>query len=157
MILIDFTFADLPPVPAARTRSTKHGHHYTPKQYKDYKKALADAIAAKYWNLVELVPPVGNPKRSKFLKYNKYCLLLNVFRVADQGDKDNYEKSVMDALGDSGVFANDKQVLSGFTTLFIDAKNPRVEIVLAKLPPDTDKVGNVIFKEMKRFLNGETA
>jgi len=153
MILIDFTFDKIAPMPAARTRSTKLGHHFTPAKYRKYKTTLSTAIAVQYPELVATVPCAGTTERAKFLRDNKYCLLLKIYRAENRGDKDNYEKSVMDALGDAGVFANDSQVVCGFSAMFIDKAHPRVEFQLVRLPVFYEKTQADLVEYLKNYLS----
>ena len=133
---LEFVFEG-PPVPYERMNYSNRWAERV-VNYLAYKKAMAEAIAAKYPELVLDVPPTSLPAaRRKFNKTQKgvrYQLCAHVYRVADRGDLGNFMKGIEDALEDSGVIWNDKQVTRYFGNpeVFIDAKNPRIEFWLER-------------------------
>lgn len=54
-------------------------------------------------------------------------LVVRVYRLADQGDWDNYGKQVSDALN-KVAYSDDRQVKHADVHLLIDRKNPRLEV-----------------------------
>jgi len=59
----------------------------------------------------------------------------------------------MDALGDAGVFANDSQVVCGFSAMFIDKAHPRVEFQLVRLPVFYEKTQADLVEYLKNYLS----
>ena len=130
-LALEFTFP-FAPVPASRPRVTTRGT-FTPKRYRDFKKALALALFKEFGFWAWDIPPVGHKERSKYLKTHRYGLVVDAYLDKDTGDWDNYGKCVSDALEQAGIIANDKQIDSGTVNKSIDRKNPRLEIRLWKL------------------------
>jgi Holliday junction resolvase RusA-like endonuclease len=128
---LKFTFQG-EPVPAKRPRVTKFGT-YTPKEYKDYKSDLIEAIKKDFGFYVWDIPEPGTKERTHYLKNYRYRLDLNIYTSKDSGDYDNYAKSVGDALEQAGIIGNDKQIDEAHIFKAIDKDNPRIEITLNQL------------------------
>jgi Holliday junction resolvase RusA-like endonuclease len=108
------------PIPAKRARVTRWGT-YTPPDYAQYKKNLAEAIQARFVQDGD--------------KDSRYKLVVDAYRSNRRAvDVDNLAKSVMDALQDSGVILNDSQIDELVCRKHYDPKCPRVEFVLEQVP-----------------------
>lgn len=130
--LLSFTFEG-EPVAAMRPRLTSFGV-YTPKEYAAYKKRLSDALKQEYGYFAWGMPDgLNNYQKGKWIKANRYHLLLKVYRSKNLGDIDNYTKSVMDSMQDAKVLFNDAQVDSIAATKHIDKERPRVEFELWRI------------------------
>lgn len=138
-VLINHEFTGNP-IPFKRPRFTRNNIGYNDPDYDRYKKNLAASLLVAYPDVLGDVPPVKTRERSKWLKANRYGLSVHVYRADNRhADLDNFIKTVCDALQDANVIVNDSQidVLGGcFKT--VDPANPRVEIVLWKLDPETN-------------------
>lgn len=132
MLFYSLKFDRFPPVPWQRARSVGKVRFNDPK-YSEYKTALANAIKSAFCRHVILIPKVGDPTRKKHLNEVKYFLIQNTFISADRGDDDNYRKTLEDALQQSGLIADDKQIRGALTFTLIDKENPRVEFILIPL------------------------
>jgi Holliday junction resolvase RusA-like endonuclease len=117
------------PIPASRPRFTKSGRAYTAEPYKSYKANLAKKLEMLMGELPE-IPDAGTKERTAYLKAHRYQLSLKIYREKAIGDVDNYAKSVMDALQDAGVIANDSQIDTAHIVKRVDKKNPRLCILL---------------------------
>src|SRR5687768_6506359 len=109
LAVLDFEFPR-PPVPASRPRVTRTGHAFTDPKYAAYKKALTAALYDRFGYFCWDFPPPGSKERSKWLKNNRYKLVLNVYQDTNRGDIDNFAKTAMDALTQAGVIADDVQI-----------------------------------------------
>jgi Holliday junction resolvase RusA-like endonuclease len=148
--IIEMTFLGVP-VPAARTRSSQAGHHYTPAKYKNYKKALSLAIAKEYPDLIASVPPPGDKKRGRYLAENRFGLVMRTYRIENRGDDDNFRKTLQDALEQSGVIGNDAQIDWGFSSKEMDAGNPRIEFSLYLMPYKKPNLLNILFWRVQQW------
>lgn len=87
----------------------------------------ARAMSPKLWLPVDAVDPV----LPLAIPVN---LAARVYRDKNVGDLGNYLAAICDALERAGVVENDR-LIGGFdgSRLYVDAKNPRVEILLSPL------------------------
>ena len=138
------------PVTALRARSTNGGRHYTPEAYRAYKLKVANAIKGKFANEIQAL--AAYPERAKAVRY---ALLVLANIPKDRGDWDNYAKAVQDALQDSGLIHDDKQVAFGFCGKVI-RPTPSIEICLFELPSAwaLPAVAVGVFRFAKYFLCG---
>lgn len=136
------------PVPFQRARANG-AHRYNDPKYADYKKALANVIKGYYANLRADVIQVKEPGRREYIKQNRFGLILLVYQVKDKGDRDNYTKTVQDALQDSGVIGDDVQIDWGFEAKFVDADAPRIEMILIRSPQHWSKMIKIIVNYIK--------
>lgn len=123
------------PVPAARPRASvlmrngkpviakKTGrpviHTFMPDKTTDYEKHVAvcaqSAARAMDWPY----PPTKS----------RIGLVIRIFRAANRGDLDNYEKAIMDGITKSEqVWPDDRYVVSKNSAMCVSKKNPRVEV-----------------------------
>lgn len=123
--MLTFKF-DGEPVPAMRARVTQNGT-YTPAKYRQYKRRLAQALAS---NFPHLVQALSKNERAKVLKKVSYSLDIIVCRSRATGDIDNFLKTVMDALQDSGIILNDKQITKSSQEIITGTEPPAVLITL---------------------------
>lgn len=130
--LLSFTFEG-EPVPYQRYN---HAARFRPdvKRYYGYKKELAHALKQEYGYFSWGMPDgLNDYQKGKWIKANRYHLLLKVYRSKNMGDIDNYTKSVMDSMQDAKVLFNDAQVDSIAATKHIDKERPRVEFELWRI------------------------
>lgn len=127
------------PVPAMRPRHSQKGT-YNPKQYTNYKKALAQAIRQKFGDLAQQVPPAGSKERSRYLKERRFRLIVEVHRTARRGDADNFLKTVQDAIQQAGIIGDDSQLDEVYCRKYIDKQNPRIGFALEELDRESVKV-----------------
>ena len=97
------------PRPQPRARAARNGHFYTPKNGAEWREAIYTAAAAEWGGKPPLVGPL-------------YTSIAFVMPGGEAGkphairpDKDNLEKSVLDALTRAGVWKDDGQVSGGET------------------------------------------
>ncbi len=123
------------PVPAQRPRfSRKTGRAYTPPAYSNYKSQLAGEIHYQFRKFISPPPPTGSKERRDYFKANRYKLSVKAYRSRDTGDIDNFIKTVMDALKDSGLILNDSQIRRLVDSdILIDKISPRIEFTLTKM------------------------
>lgn len=126
------------PIPASRPRlSYKTGQVYHEQKYKRFKKRLADAIKFRFGHLAADVPDKKESAlRKKYLKHVRFGLLVIIVPESGQhrGDWDNYGKTVSDAIEDSGIIANDKQIVEAWISVREpDKDNPHLYFRLFKL------------------------
>jgi Holliday junction resolvase RusA-like endonuclease len=132
--LFRFSF-DGEPIPAMRPRVTRNGT-FTPLAYRQYKNRLALALRHGFGHLVS-IPASGDKARSSYLKSYRYRLKITAYRSNNRPvDADNLSKSVLDALQDAGILANDSQVDELFCRKCVDTTSPRIEIYLERLLHD---------------------
>ena len=113
------------PVPMARSRSTKNGHHYTPKRSAAYAQCVALAANAEM-SRVKWAKDGAGPFR----------LTLDFNRLAFRGDFDNLAKGATDPLTKCGVWLDDRYVVDARIRLHvIDPKcyRPSTSIVVEDL------------------------
>lgn len=131
---LSFTFHGSP-VPY--TRMTQKGIWRPDAQnYLGYRNALADAIKAKFPELIiPPAPPTSLPALRK--KYNAeqnqytYALGMDVILQRDTGDWSNYYKAVEDALQCARLIWDDRKMTDSLGgRKRVNAENPRVEIKL---------------------------
>jgi Holliday junction resolvase RusA-like endonuclease len=102
-------YLDITPVASPRPRVTRFVT-YMPAKYTDYKALLVQAIL-KVKGVKKALPPVSTKERKHWVRANRYQLCIDVGQPDWRGtDVDNYAKSVMDALEESGVLHNDNQI-----------------------------------------------
>ena len=111
-----------PPVPQARARVGKSGHHYTPNASRLYGQKVAyealDAMFRQRW-----VRGLRGPFR----------VVLDVYRLRNAGDCDNYAKAIMDSLTKVNAWRDDRYVQDSTTRLHIDKESPRAEVTVELL------------------------
>ena len=106
------------PLTAQRTRNNGRGGVYTPKEYRNWKKAAAWAIAAE----------------AKGAKMNlPVRVTMSLYTETWRGDWDNFYKAALDAIVDAGIIPNDgrkcvRPPLPGVDT--VDRANPRMELLI---------------------------
>jgi Holliday junction resolvase RusA-like endonuclease len=125
------------PVPAARPQGGKWGY-YTPAKYRAYKSRLVSYIRSHYiTNLISAPSTVNKSLRAKFLKQQKgvkYLFNLIVYPKYDRGDWDNYGKSVCDALEQSELIFNDKQIKKAYVEVMDPNKDDLgIQVELKKM------------------------
>ena len=107
------------PVPLARSRVGKGGHHYTPTKSAKYQKEGAKlawiAMLQQHWS-----PGLRGPFR----------LTLVAHRKVDKGDLDNLAKTVADLLTKANVWSDDARMHKLVAEMTIDRVNPRMEILV---------------------------
>lgn len=135
MILLRFSFSAISPVPFKRVRARGNQYFNDPK-YVAYKTAVKNRLRGMFPHLVQKFP-IGSDERKKHIQQNKYLLLLLTFEEKDNADDDNFRKTIQDALQESGIVVDDRQIRGGFTFTLVDKKNPRIELALIKLPDVT--------------------
>jgi Holliday junction resolvase RusA-like endonuclease len=143
---MEMIYRDKEPVPAARARSTESGHHYTPEKYRNYKLALCNSIKGRYAKLIGKIDPKA-----------KLGIAMLVYRSKNTGDWDNFAKCVQDAIQDSGVIKDDKQICLGLCAKHIDKADPRIEFILFELPNDKELELDMIllaYNKIKEISNG---
>lgn len=60
---------------------------------------------------------------------------VDIFRTADRGDADNYEKALWDSL--QGIlYHNDNQIKRHLITVHVDKQNPRAEVSICSYHPN---------------------
>lgn len=129
-----FTF-DGEPIPAMRPRVTRNGT-FMPLAYRQYQMRLALSLRQSFGRLGNF-PPTGDKARSAYLKAHRYRLEIKAYRSNKrQVDADNLSKSVLDALQNAGIVANDSQVDELFCRKCVDPTSPRIEICLERLLHD---------------------
>ncbi len=129
---IKFTFHG-EPVTALRVKNNGK-HHYNPTKYTEYKKALTAALNAEFGYYGWDIPLVKErTARSKWIKANRYRLLVSVYRLRDSGDCDNFGKVSMDAIQQAGIIADDKQIDKLTVYKEIVKDSPRIEIKLWRI------------------------
>jgi Holliday junction resolvase RusA-like endonuclease len=132
LLAIQFTFEG-EPIPAIRPRVTSRGT-FTPLVYRQYKATMANALQQEYGLLVA-IPAPGSKDRSQYLKNHRYRLEVTAYRSNNRPvDTDNIAKTVLDALQDGGILANDSQVDELVSKKKFDQLRPRIEILLEELP-----------------------
>lgn len=125
------------PIPAVRmTQRSKYNDNA--QDYLVYKSSISLLIQLKYPELILAIPPTSIPKeRSKFNKTQsdiQYRLYVEVYKADKRGgDWDNFGKTVGDALEQSEVIFNDKQITDGQVKVFLDKENPRLYFRLEKI------------------------
>lgn len=106
------------PVPWMRTNRVG-GRALTPAKQRSYQKVVAASALSRRphgWSLV-----------------GRYRVEVHVYPKARRGDIDNFLKSVMDSL--NGIaYSDDCQVDEIHAARAIDAKRPRVEVLVSLLP-----------------------
>lgn len=131
------------PSPAMRARVCQGGkRRFTPEPYASYKEALSLALRAQYpsvkWGYPDLPetkwPASKRPPFDKWLKKQRFALAYYIYRAADRGDIDNYQKCIQDCIEQSGLIPNDKQITSVYGTMLIDKERPRIEVTLVRNP-----------------------
>ncbi len=124
-----------PPVPTARTRSTRNGTHYNTKRTRDYRARV------KLHALAEMKhrPPLKGE-----------LLLIANFKLPDRRrrDLDNLVKGVKDAMNGI-VWDDDSQVVAELVTKKVDKENTGARIWVARSEDYPDQEGTlwVTFKE----------
>ncbi len=91
-------------------------------------------------------PAAGSKERSDYLANNRYALIVKVYRSVNRGDLDNYVKTVLDAMQDAGLFADDSQIDRITGEKFIDRENPRIVFTLKQ----------TCGVDQKRLITGES-
>lgn len=130
-MILKFTYA-APPVPASRPRVTRRGTYNAPA-YETYKQGLTKALFDQFGYFCWDFPAPGSKERSKWLKANRYKMVLRVYQANARGDIDNFAKSVMDAMTKAGVIADDSQVDELDAKKQVDKSCPRIELELLKV------------------------
>ena len=119
-----------PPVPCARARVVsrpgRKTRAVTPSKTRAYKVHVAWYARVAVATLRQ--PATGSPPPSIWpLDATSYGVRLMVYREADRGDADNFYKGVVDAC--HGIlWSNDMRITHALVEMFIDRKNPRVEV-----------------------------
>jgi Holliday junction resolvase RusA-like endonuclease len=110
-----------PPVPKGRPRHSRNGHTYTPQATRDYERLIqAEAIKAAI--------PFG--RMPVFDKGVPVIVTLRVYRVANRGDLDNFQKC-LDACNRI-LWADDRQVVAMDAWMGVDKENPRLEVTVRR-------------------------
>jgi len=128
----------VPPVPASRPRVTRWSTFF-PKKYTKYREDMQMATANILFTPFEgniyaqidffIQIPKSWSKKKKLAKQGTYC--------DNNADRDNYCKSILDAL--NGVYyEDDKQVVMLKARMFW-ANTPRTEVTITKLEETNDK------------------
>lgn len=102
------------------------------KAYKrEFKKIIDKALKEQTW----IVPPE-----------NRYIIADMVFYMASKSqDTHNFDKCLIDCFQEHGVIINDSKVLVVPKEVYIDSKNPRIEVELYM----SDKIG--VFKDLDEY------
>lgn len=130
VINIEFTFYG---EPVAFKRPRAHGKfHFNDHRYANYKKAFSSAILASNHQHLKDIPAPKTKDRSRYLNFNRYKLQVRAYCSHDRSDTDNLGKVVMDALQDSGLIADDRQIIKLTVEKFIDKINPRIAFRLVQ-------------------------
>jgi Holliday junction resolvase RusA-like endonuclease len=128
MLILEFTFYG-EPVPFQRPRFNGR-FAFNDTRYSAYKKDLATAVQKECRGQITPAPEPNTKARSLFLNTNRYKLRVRAYRSRNTGDVDNFVKTVLDALQDSGVIADDCQVDKIIGEKFIDKVCPRISFLL---------------------------
>lgn len=132
------------PVTALRARGGANNQHYTPKRYRDFKTAMANAIKGRFIkDIQELSWDTEKGKRRYFLAVLVYGPSVLT------GDWDNYAKGVQDAIADAGLIHNDRQVSCGFCGK-IESPIEQVEFLLIDIT-DTPVFSNGMHIALRAF------
>lgn len=122
-----------PPVPQARARSRYTGRPYTPKRSRDYQLHAASCARSAVW----LTMPPWMSRGALNGGVGPFRVELDVYRVANRGDADNYAKALKDAMTKAGVWTDDRYVTELLVRLHTDKEHPRVEVSVTRLAADT--------------------
>ena len=98
-----------------RPRITRFGRAYMPQRYREWKKAAAEELRGQWGDAEPMAGPVAVELVFWFARPKSRCrvkLRDIVVPRTGRGDLDNAVKSVLDAIQDAGIFANDSQVSS---------------------------------------------
>jgi Holliday junction resolvase RusA-like endonuclease len=123
-----------PPVPQARARAGRGGHHYTPAKSRAYLSRVRDSahVAMVFANAAKR--PTRDlawaPKGT-----GPFAVELDVYRAANRGDADNFAKGIKDGMTRAGVWLDDRYVTSLAVRMHIDRSNPRAEVIVRRLEP----------------------
>jgi Holliday junction resolvase RusA-like endonuclease len=113
-----------PPVPKARARVGKNGHHYTPTKTRDYERRIK--------NTAFTVRAPGH-RGSAWPLYAHYSVELQIsFPDARRRDADNVLKSALDACN-KVLWHDDSQVKRTLVTQEIDSELPRIHMIVTVL------------------------
>jgi Holliday junction resolvase RusA-like endonuclease len=115
-VILEFTIFGVP-VPKARARVVK-GRAFTPQRTRDYETSVRTAA------LAAVVRDGGWPRFSPDARFKVEA---DIYRVANRGDLTNYEKSIEDGCN-TIIWKDDRQIVEKHTRMFVDKKNPRVEV-----------------------------
>lgn len=100
-----------PPVAATRPRICR-GRAYNDEKYSEYKAWLSQRIRQRFPHLVIKWPTNEKAKaalRKAELK-KRYIISYTICIDKDTGDRDNYDKTICDAIEQAGIIANDKTI-----------------------------------------------
>jgi len=119
--IIEFTYNN-EPVPFERMNKLNMWAGRV-QRYLKYKGDLTVALMSHYG------------RNEKHDKKTRYSLSLQVYRVRDAGDLDNYAKGVIDAIAKAGLVWNDKAIIKYVEPfeMLLDKQNPRIQFKLRKL------------------------
>ena len=70
----------------------------------------------------------------------EYWIELAFYRAERRGDWDNFAKAVTDPM--SGLaWPDDRQIVEAIVSMYVDRKNPRVEVRVERFPPKHTREG----------------
>lgn len=130
--MIELTM-DGPPVPASRPKFY-NGVAVTPKEYRQYKQALINALIEEYPEIRDqtlALQRLSAYHRRK--KQKRYKLTGQLWLPHDKGDWDNYGKTIGDALEQAGMLTNDRLIDDGHIQKSFGSDNPRVYLRLEEV------------------------
>lgn len=113
-----------PPVPKARSRSTRSGRHYTPERTVEYE------------SMVRMLGIIAVRKAAWVPGSGPYTLRLSITRAKRSGDVDNFVKAISDGLNEI-AFLDDRHVHrieAGFAS-DDGFGEPRIEVEVEELAP----------------------
>lgn len=106
------------PIPAVRTTGRQMFADLRYKAYREYKERIKAIVTGKI--LSHRVPEIKG----------EAAIDIKIFRLHRRGDIDNFCKSVMDGIQDSGLYRNDNQVKKLTAEIIEKSQEERIEVLL---------------------------
>jgi len=110
------------PVPCQRVRVAKK-RAFTPKKTDSYEDLVA-------WHAIKAMAVARWPRGTE----GRFDVALDVYRVRDAGDVDNFSKSALDGMTRAQVWRDDRYVIDLHTRLFLEPERPRLEVTVVSRP-----------------------